>query len=200
MLVQSYQNATTKGPKSLCSGTMSYAFLGQGYCSASPCSLDAMSMSTNDDTNSGSSAMTMPMMPSYSATTCPNALATGLIATGYAVSSASYASTDTTCLNPTSVTYTPVGVCFQDISNDGITILGSQKLTADSSGNLFWWYYDYTTTNLCDGTSYSVTMIPQQACGLASDGSGYNKGYYHSPSTTPPSVGTGSTQLYSYFK
>ena len=154
---QSYQNSTK------CSSSVpaSSVFLSTGYCASSSCAVPPMT----DDTMSSS----MPMMPSATVATCPNALATGTIKTGYAISSANYASTDTACAaTPTSVSYLPVGTCFLDTSSDGTT-LGSYMLTADSGNNIFVSYYDYSSTgNTCTGTP-SVTTLPKQACTCLSD-------------------------------
>ena len=152
-LYKSYQNATT------CAGSASYLYVAQGPCRTSPCAAQDMG---GDNTTS----MSIPMQ---SATTCPNALPVGTVKTGFAVMSANYASTDTSCAStPTSVTYYPVGKCLLSTSSDGTTS-GSYMYTADSGKNLFASYYDYSSTgNTCTGTP-SVTTLPKQACTCLSD-------------------------------
>ena len=134
----------------------------QESCISSAC---AVSTTGTDDDNTDDFfglGTTTPFSTAY-ATTCPNALAAGTITSGFAIGTATFASTDSTCkTTPTSVDYVPVGVCYLDTSPSDGTVMGSVMLTADSNNNILFSFY--ANPDITCSSTPTVQMAQQESC------------------------------------
>ena len=128
-----------------------------------------------------------------STSTCTGAT-TGSITSGYAIISANYASTDTSCSSPTNFMVYPLNSCIQSYSssNSG-TATGGLKASADSNGNL---YYSSYSSGTCSGTPISsAAFSPKSGCTCTSSSCSIN--FYYSATLPTVSGASQVTTVYS---